>query len=565
MTSMAASGQRQVHDDAQEPRHFVWIRGAICAVLAMHLWLAFTRAINWDEFYYYAQIEQFMRGELRAPLQTIHVRLFGWLAALPGTGVDKIIAGRLVMLACECVSATAIFIIARRFVARNSALLASLAYLSAGFVVENGFSFRTDPLAIALLMAALCILLRSRLDWWRILIFGVLVGLAGMVTMKSILILPAFAGVAWLRWNEAERSLAMLARIAASVAAAGAFFGLILLAHMAAMPEQVTQAAQAQQAQAMVSSSGSKMFFLGKPQFLGFFGMFGLTALPLYIALFVTPLIIYRSQHSGAEKWALAGLFLPLSTLFFYHNTLPYYYAFMLPPVVAAAALALDAGTRKYGTLLVTAPLVANALVITALSGPSHIDKQRQIQQAAATIFPEPVQYFDFPAMLPEFKKANVFMTLWGIEGYLRGEGPSYEQILARKPVPLLLADDPQFNPSFLHLLQEDENSPLFRPRDREVLLTTYRQFWGPFWIAGTEVEAGTNSAWEVHVPGPYTVMGTGLSVNGQAYPKGAVVELKRGSVTLSNAAEAPARLTWGDNLKPPEAAPPERPYWTDF
>ncbi len=562
---MAASGQRQVPTDAQETRHFLWIRAAVCAVLAMHLWLVFTRAINWDEFYYYAQIEQFLRGELRAPLQTIHVHLFSWLASLPGTGVDKIIVGRLVMFACECISAAAIFLVARRFVARDPALLASLAYLSAGFVVENGFSFRTDPLAIALLMAALCILLLASLDWWRILIFGLLVGLAGMVTMKSILILPAFAGVAWLRWNEAERSLPMLARIGASVAAASVFFGLILLAHMAAMPEQVTQAAQAQQAQAMVSSSGSKMFFIGKPQFLGFFGMFGLTALPLYIALFATPFLIFRSSFSSAEKWALTGLFLPLSTLFFYHNTLPYYYAFMLPPVVAATSLALDAGARKYGSLLMTLALAANALVMTVLSGPSHIDKQRQIQRAANVIFAEPVQYFDFPAMLPTFKKANVFMTLWGIEGYLRGEGPSYEEILARAPVPLLLADDPQFNSSFLHLLEEDENSPLFRPRDREVLLATYRQFWGPFWIAGTMVSAGASNEWEVHVPGPYTIAETELSINGTTYRPGAVIELERGAVTLSNQASTAATLTWGDNLKAPEMHAPERPYWTDF
>ncbi|WP_336986959.1 hypothetical protein [Altererythrobacter aquiaggeris] len=539
---------------------------AVLGVLGLHLWLIFTRAINWDEFFYYAQIEQALRGELASPLQTIHVRLFAWLPFLSGVGVDKIIAARLVMFACELVTSAAIICLALKFVGRSAALIAALAYLSAGFVVENGASFRTDPLAIALLMAALCLLLRARLGVLTIATFGVLVGLAGMVTMKAILILPAFAGIAWLRWDEAHRSPAILIRIAAAAAASGVMFCLLLWAHGAAMPDQITQAVQTKQASGIVTESSRKMFFIGVPQYVGAIGIFALTALPLYIAIITAPLIVIRDGTlKRGEKWALAGLLLPVTSLAFYHNSLPYYYAFMLPPVVAASAVAFSAAIKRFGLVICTFAMVANAAAVTAASGPSRLHAQRDIQRAATEIFPDPVAYFDFPAMLPGFKKANGFMTRWGIEGYLRGNGPSYEQIMARTAVPLLLTNDPQFNPSLLDLVNGGPNARLFRPGDIEVIRTTYRQFWGPYWLAGTELSAGEKTAWQVHVPGQYTVSGGPVKIAGRRVETGAVTVLDRGTVDLENTASTPAALTWGDNLQAPDRSPPARPYWTDF
>ena len=76
----------------------VWPLAAIGLLLAMQLSMVFTRAVNWDEFWFYYHVADFGRGVLAQPLQSLHVRLFAWLPGLPGSGVDKVVTARLVML-----------------------------------------------------------------------------------------------------------------------------------------------------------------------------------------------------------------------------------------------------------------------------------------------------------------------------------------------------------------------------------------------------------------------------------------------------------------------------------
>ena len=231
----------------------------IALLLTLQFQLVLYRTINWDEFYFLNQVVEFSRGELTTPLQTIHVRLFAWLTEFDIAGVDQIIRGRLVMFAAELFTCIWISLIARRFVSWAQALLCALAYLSVGYVFQHGFAFRTDPLAISFAMAALVVLARARLNWVALIGFGVLLALALMVTIKVVLLAPAFAGLAWLRWAEDGFSLDRAMRIAAAPIIALAVAAPLYIWHGLDL-------APAQEAGSMLGHSGQAMFFLGLPE-----------------------------------------------------------------------------------------------------------------------------------------------------------------------------------------------------------------------------------------------------------------------------------------------------------
>ena len=197
---------------------------------------------------------------------------------------------------------------------------------------------------------------------------------------------------------------------------------------------------------------------------------------------------------------------------------------------------------------------------------PSELAKQRAITRAADEIFAEPVAYFDFPAMLGHFPKANGFTTRWGREGYLAGAGQSYRDIMEQRPVPLLLVNDDLATAHFYDLMVVDPQSKHFRPEDRDALRNNYIEFWGPFWLAGKQVMPAAKPVSHAFlVPGPYTVTGSSLSIDGRDFPVDSVVQLERGTHMIGNPGTEQAQLIWGNRLGKPAGPPPERPYWTDF
>ena len=88
-TSRQASG---THSGKAE---LAWPVAALTVLLALQFSLVFTRAINWDEFYFYHQVAEFAAGRLETPLNTIHVHVFTWLPALYDNSVSAIVAARI--------------------------------------------------------------------------------------------------------------------------------------------------------------------------------------------------------------------------------------------------------------------------------------------------------------------------------------------------------------------------------------------------------------------------------------------------------------------------------------
>ncbi|WP_299191746.1 hypothetical protein [uncultured Erythrobacter sp.] len=531
---------------------------ALAVIAVLQVLFALDRTINWDEFYFYGQIADFTQGEALKPLQTLHVQLFAWLPGSATTGVDGIVIGRLVMLACAFATAGCVALIAGKFARREYALTAALVWLAAGFTMQHGWSFRTDPLAAIGVAASLAVLARARLSPLWIVLGGALIGVAGMFSLKAILFAPAFAGLAWLRWSEARFSTGYAMRIAAIPLAGIATFAALYLWHGSALGN-----GDASTGTAYASSVGGDMLFAGWPIYLHFAIKAAILSIAALGAIIVT--ISTLGTRRRDEAIALVGLIAPLAALLIYRNTLPYFYPMMLAPVIAASVVGIAAIAERYGLRLFILYTAISGCVVWIVDGSSRQDEQREIQLAADAIFDEPVGYFDFPDMLPQHRKANGFLTSWGIESLYRGGPGYYRAILENETVPLVLTADPEQNANLLAIMEEGENQRFFHAEERDVLRATYRHFWGPFWLAGREVAAGHSERVEVLVPGPYTVTGGPILIDGNERPQGMVITLRRGFIELANPGEAPAGIIWGERLERPDMPVPERPYWRGF
>lgn len=532
-----------------------WIVGVLGATLALQFPLVIGRAVNWDEFFHYSQIGRLARGTLTEPLQTLYTRAFEWVLDLPGTGVDHVIVIRLFMLACELVTVAAIVGMASRFTDRTTGVLCAIAYVSMAYVFKHGTSFRFDPPAAALLMGSAWILLRSRLGVGAILSMGLLAGISTILTIKTVLYAPVFAGIAWLRWAEGGRRGSDAVRLAALGIWTLVTAGLVYLLHASTLA-----AGSEEQARGIITSASSNMF--NGNELYGHVALFAIALAPvLAAAVLAAPFVIWRSDRPGREKLALLGMWLPLTTLLFYHNTAPYYYAYMLPPVVVAASPAFALASRRYSPVLIAVVIMAFALVTFLREPENPIERQRAIQSEAERMFPGGVAYFDSYAMLGAFPKANVFMTPWGIRRYLAGEMPSMVNAMAVKPVPLMLDNDATIHQA----LTTTRRVPDFREEDLAAIRETYVPAWGAFWIAGRDVPARSeNLIWNARVPGPYTVRDGELAINGRSFEAGDVVRLDRGRHVLTTG-DRGARLLWGDNIKLPTRPAPEGPLVMPF
>ena len=521
-----------------------WPLAGIVVALAGHLYLALTRAINWDEFYHYSQVQKLAQGTLSEPLQTLYTRAFVWVVDLPGVGVDHIIVIRLFMFLCEIAVAAAIIGAASRFVAKVPAAFCALIYLTAGYVLQHGTSFRFDAPAAALLMTAAWILLRFRLNAGRILLVGLLAGIAAMLTIKTILYTPVFLGIAWLLWTEADNKRRLFFQLIAIAAAALGSFALIYLAHASSLAGNSDV-----EAMRVVSRAGGKMFHFGYVTYwLSLVKGVQLSPV-LALVILAFPAVIWKAARSRAEKLALTGFYLPILSLFFYHNTAPYFYVYMLPPVTVACGVVLASLVARYRSISIAALLLLGGAFVFYNEPPNTIERQRQMLRVAEGMFPGGVAYFDSCAMLGSFPKANAFMTPWGIDQYLAGGFPSLEQTMASTPVPLLVNDDYMFEDA----LKGTAPVPAFLPGDLAAIRDTFVHLWGPFWIAGEEMPAKARDyAFQIRVPGSYTVQGASVVIGDRVTAPGQIVHLDRGVYRASTVGDKGSRLIWGKGIKPP-------------
>lgn len=534
-----------------------WIAASAGVILGAHLVLALTKGINWDEFHHFDLVRQFAAGRLGSPFQTFFTRLFVWILEIPGDVTVQVRAARLVMLGCTCITAVSLYGLASRFSSRKSGAIAALAYLSGGYVLTQATSFRIDAAAAAVLTTALYLVACRPLRPTNAMLVGGLGGLAAMLTIKAVIFAPAFAALAWLRWTESRNVRECAIYLAALGAAAGVSCAALFALHSAgSIPAPIAAGG------ATVASAGRVLFSEGAlPQ-----GRF--LVLQAAMAPFVTMLIYVAIKaaikDAGPFRWVQFGLMLPLAVLLVYRNSYPYFFVFLLPPILAGAAPAIETLTRRVRFSTLAVLLAGLAVFLSAVEPKQSLQVQRETIAAAREIFPEPVSYFDFSGYLgADFDRALPFMTSgWGLMEYRRTGANLVIGVMERKPVPLLLINHPVLAAAFLGERPEER----FLDPDAEALRTNYIPHWGRFLVAGKVIPAGRMPMnLRFMVPGPYTIEGAAVTIDGVRHSAGEVVHLVRGDHRIGGDRPTQAVLRWGDHLTVPDQPPPDGAAYDEF
>ena len=373
------------------------IIGALIVAVAGQSWLIFQKAINWDEFLHFGQIYQLANGELSGSLQSLHTRLFGWITLVSQDVVSQIQAARFAMLACVVLTTGCVVILARRLVEIETALLCGLVYLTAGFVFTNAFTYRPDPLAAATLMGSLCLLAFGSLSWWRVVLSGMLIGLAGALTIKSIFYAPCFAAIVYLHWSLAtEQRTKVVYSSVAIIAVAMVFFALIVGGHGASLPTVEGQERDL---------AGSVQSFLRFFEFEQVRYVFAEMLLAPLVTISLILLVAVARGLPGNVKILLLGLCAPLLCIFFYRNTFPYFFTFLLPPICVAIAPVLSKLINRYGLVPIIAVTLFGPVFLLIQEPYGTLDRQRATINEIQRLFPEPTPYLSYSSYVPHYPR----------------------------------------------------------------------------------------------------------------------------------------------------------------
>ncbi|WP_321323143.1 hypothetical protein [uncultured Parasphingorhabdus sp.] len=492
--------------NAESAKQRYLISGVLIAVVCCQIWLIFQKAINWDEFLHFGQIYELADGRLSGSLQSLHVRLFGWAAMAAENVITQIQIARIAMLVCVLFTTGCIVLLSRRLVDGETALLSGLVYLTAGFVFTNAFTYRPDPVAAAALMGALSLLVFGSFSWKRVILSGLLVGLAGALTIKSVFYAPCFAAVAYLQWRDTtDGRFHIVYRSTAVLVVAMFAFALIVGLHGSNLPAASTQG----------SSLGGKI-----DSFLRFFEFEQIRYVLAEMALaplLTLGLILLVPVASGLPrniKILLLGLCGPLLCILFYRNTFPYFFTFLLPPVCVAITPVLAQLVRRYGFLPV---------IIVSLFGPAFLlvnepygtlERQRATISEIERLFPEPTSYLSYSSYMPEYPRQ--FRSL--ISGVALGrywqerEGQIARDIEDGRIAFVIATGD-----ALDLVYQTDGPAPLLPASDVAALRSNFLRYSDTIFIAGKNVcSQGEEQELRIFRSGVYSVDGGDLVIDGR-------------------------------------------------
>ena len=312
--------------------------------LVLRIFFVFATDMNWDEFFYLSNVYDFERGDLNRPLQTIHVHAFRWLRFISENEVNQLIAARIVMYVFSLFTAYFIYKICRHFTSQSAAIFAVTNYCSFTFVIDHAASFRTDPIVTLMLMAALYIAISKQWNYYWFTLCGILIGFAGMVTIKAIFITPVIGSVMMIGTLQSAKKQRAFGACSLAFICSIASFGILYLLHKSALPISEGSADTNTISHGIAKTILSGVIF---PQ-LSFLLQAVFSNLVFCIAfIFGVVSIAKNLMHTSAEGKAkcilLLSFCIPLSTLIFYRNTFPYFYPFIIAPASVLIAVGADA------------------------------------------------------------------------------------------------------------------------------------------------------------------------------------------------------------------------------
>ena len=539
----------------------------VAVFLAAQLALIPRLNANWDEYFFLSHVYAHDADRLADPMQTFHVHLFSWLPSVGSGEVDQIVAARFVMLLLELASLGCVYAIARNFSTTQDAAYAVAIWCGFGFALAHGMAFRSDPIASAAMMGALALLSRPTLRLWQAMLAGLLGSLAVLVTIKSVLYLPAFVavGILWLSRSMAWKPLLLRAFSALLT------FGLAVLAFYLWHAQAViglgeTGAAAVGPAPAALDragdhagSSARKMFDLFLPRQEDVLRWAALSLVPLGI-LGLSIAIAIRGLFAPSNRYFAFAFLLfgaPLASVLVYRNAFPYFFPFITFPVVLAALPGIARLDTKWRNLLLV-PMAAMLLMQFALNWQRDQVTQRATGEVAYRMFPESVSYLDRNGMLARYPMVGGFGSTWGLGG--SRTSPRYATIIERHQPPLLIANTPVFqkalDPEFAYPDRWLSNA------DEQALRETYIHHWGLIYVAGKQLDRLFGS-FVLPIAGEYTLECTGVRlVDGKTHDCGELVELSRGKHSWSGGRMT---LRWGDRLYRPQAVAPTQPIYYGY
>ncbi len=533
----------------------IWI--AIATVFAAQVYLALFKSMNWDEFFHFHHIYEIRTGAVDRTLQVLYIRYFNWLFDLPLLPFDQLRVGRIVVLLFEIVTAASIYGIAKLFASRPVAALCALAYMTAGFVFTHIFAFRADPQATALLMAALLLYCVRSLKLADVLLIGVLIGVAGMITVKSAFYAPVFLGAFIWRWNSSD-AVSKLAVVTAGIALTSiVVFSLLFFWHSSGLSGSGLESGGRE-----LRSAGGVVFTEGLlPRWDHLLRQMMLA--PMFTLMCIAAPFMWRQRLADRATLAMfTGFMLPLATLLFYRNSYPYFFVFLLAPVAIAIFPAVEWMAKRFSLKIVALIFALQAAQMTLAERTEIMTTQRNTELLVRHIFDAPVTYVDFCGSIGDYPRVYPFLTSgWGLQKYRAKGQPLLVQAMAKQTVPLVIANHRVI---YAALTGEQSDEQLL-PADAAAIRDNYVHHIGPIWVAGKRIVTGNGGrTLSIRVPGLYRIEDGGVTLNDVAYLPGNIVQLERGEYRITDPVAADVTLRWHVRraAKGPTAQPP---YFTNY
>ncbi len=544
-----------------------WLLLAIVVCLTLQFYQLFYLEVNWDEFLYLSRIYDYQYQTLNRALQTFHVYFFSWLPSVGGNEIRQVELGRIVMLVLEAATTGFIYLLARGFASRTASLIAALAYISAGFTMIHGASFRADPIAAFFIMGSIAILVRPKLMAANFVVAAVMIALAAMITVKVGFYAPALVALGLWQACKSDRPYHTIMYFLLTGIGSVALFAGLYVWHETLLP-----AADLDGSQTMMSSA-AKTTILG----LGLFPTWNDMLIGVTKALAPTILLmagtclallsIWRRRVAWAVPLTLLGLAAPLLSFLVYRNAYPYFFSFIFPPAMVLIAYAVDQLklTNRHVIAVAAIMMVSATATVLSLSDRDQ-DAQREIIDTVHKIFPDPVAVIDRNSMIASFPKRGIFMSSWGLQEYRQTGEPIFDGLLRKETVPLLILNSPTLEDALGVPISGPLKARLFEA-DRRTLRSNYVQHWGKIWVAGKALSVHqAPTKFVTAIPGNYILEARApVSIDGKLFSPEQIVTLSRRAHYSISEFDQDIVLRWSAAIYRPSSKPSNRSVYRGF